>query len=71
MEQVKIDKNDAGVIHPKKLPVFTAKHGVEGLFHVVDKNDKEGQQLNFTVTEYWNFFENVLDTVAESKWKTK
>ena len=69
MEEVKIETTDQnGRVRSKKVPVFTAKVGVEGLFHVIDKYNRMADRLALTVAERWDQFDDVLDQVAERKW---
>jgi hypothetical protein len=67
LEQVKLEKVVAGTVRSKKVPVFTASKGVEGLFHVVNKFNKAAARLQFQVGDYWDPFEDVLDSTAENK----
>ena len=64
LTQVKLEHNG----NTRKVPVFKASAGVEGLFHVIDKFLKAATRLNFQAAELWDQFEDVLDTVAENKW---
>ncbi|CAB9512510.1 hypothetical protein SEMRO_540_G162910.1 [Seminavis robusta] len=52
----------------KKVPIFTASYGVEGLFHVVDRFNKAAERMNFAIGDKWSTFEDVLDSVAQRKW---
>ena len=45
--------------------------GVEGLIHIVDYFNKNATKLNFTTAEKWTNFDEVLDSVAESKWTAR
>lgn len=55
-------------VRSKKCPVFSSVHGIEGLFHVVDKFKRAASRLNLQDENLWDAFEDVLDTVAKSKW---
>ena len=69
MELVKIEKVTAArSVRSKKFPVFSAKHGVEGLYHVTDRYLKSAEELEYGAVDKWNSFDEVLDTVAQSKW---
>ena len=67
-QRSKIDKTENGVKRSKYFPHFTASMGVEGLIHVVDYFNTK---LNFTTAEKWANFDEVLDSVAESKWTAR
>ena len=72
LETVKIEKVDQnGQVRTKKVPVFTAKVGVEGLFHVIDKYKRMADRLALTVAEKWDQFDDVLDQVSEKKWDSQ
>ena len=45
--------------------------GVEGLIHVVDYFNKNATKLNFTISEKWSNFDEVLDSVTEPKWSNR
>ena len=64
LTQVKLELGGSS----RKVPVFKASTGVEGLFHVIDKFMKAGTRLNFQAADWWDQFEDVLDAVAENKW---
>ena len=64
LEVVKLDRVNAGTTRSRKVPVFAPKHGIEALFHVVDKFMKAGERLRFEIGDYWDQFEDVLDTVT-------
>ena len=68
MELVKLEKTVDGDSVSKKVPMFSVQHGVEGLFLVIDHFKKATCRMNLTVADYWEQFEDVLDTVAEAKW---
>ena len=68
MDHVKIETVVGGAVRKKVVPVFTAKYGVEGLFHVIDKFVKASAWLHLAPAEKWDQGEECLDTVAESKW---
>ena len=59
METINIDRKTNGTVRSKKVPVFSSKFGVKGIFHVID---------NFQIVNLWGQFEDVLDTVTEHKW---
>ena len=66
---VKIDETDAaGNTRSKKFPQWMPKHGVEGLFHVIDHFNENGRKLGFVVADHWNNFDEILETVSEAKW---
>jgi len=72
IKEVKMDKTENGVKRSKYFPQFTASMGVEGLIHVVDCYfNKNATKLNFTTAEKWANFDEVLDSVAESKWTAR
>ena len=71
LEVVKVECIHNGITRSRKVPVFSPKHGIEALFHVVDKFVKARERLSFEIEDYWNQFEDVLDTVAESKWENQ
>ena len=64
METIKLQKGTKG----RKAPVFQAKDGVEGLFHVIDKFLKAAACMAFTKLVYWDQFEDVLEMAKEDKW---
>lgn len=69
MPTTKLEKLGNDNVHRKRsVPVFSAKYGVEGLFHVIDKFEKAAAKLQFLVADYWNEFDEVLDSTAENKW---
>jgi hypothetical protein len=68
MDSVKLEKITQGATRKRTVPVFSAKYGVAGLFHVIDKFNRASDKLGFTVAEKWNEFEEVLDDTAEQKW---
>ena len=68
MDHVKVETVIGGNLRKKTVPVFTAKYGVEGLFHVIDRFTKTAERLQLTAAERWDQWEECLDTVAESKW---
>jgi hypothetical protein len=68
---VKLDITVNNVTRSKKFPIFSAKMGIEGLIYVIDKFKKHSANLNFDAADKWNNFDEVLDTVAESKWETQ
>ena len=45
--------------------------GVEGLIHIVDYFNKNATKLNFTTAEKWENFDEVLGSLAESKWTAR
>ena len=50
MELAKIEiVTAADRIRSKKTPVFSAKHGVEGLFHVIDRFIKNGEKIGYAI----------------------
>lgn len=51
METVKISKDVNGITRKREVPIFTAKYGVEGLFHVIDKFNKASTKLGFVVAD--------------------
>lgn len=55
-------------VRSKKCPVFSSVHRIEGLFHVVDKFKRAAKRLNLQDENLWDAFEDVLDSVAKSKW---
>lgn len=67
MEQAKLELN----ARSKKVPIFSAKHGVEGLFHVIDQFQKAARRLAFQPADLWDQFEDVLDTTAANKWNNQ
>ena len=70
LELVKLElENAAGNVRSKKVPVFTASIGVEGLFHANSKFDKAAERLNFQVADKWNYYEDALDATAADKWE--
>ena len=72
MEKVKMELvTAAGTVRSKKTPVFSAKHGVEGLYHAIDRFNKNAAKLNYQAGDKWNNFDEALDTVAQSKWETQ
>jgi hypothetical protein len=68
MDSVKLEKMVQGTTRKRTVPVFAAKYGVAGLFHVIDKFNRAADKLGFTVAEKWSEFEEVLDDTAEQKW---
>ena len=68
---VNIDITVNNFTHSKKIPIFTSKMGIEGLFYVIDKYKEYSTALNFQVADKWSNFNEVLDMVAESKWDTQ
>ena len=68
LETVKLEKQVNGANRRREVPIFTASVGIEGLFHVVDKFQKAAVKLEYNVSDYWNEFDEVLDSVAEKKW---
>ena len=68
MTMVKVETIIAGTVRSNKIPVFSGSHGVEGLFYVIDQFMKATGRLQFTPTDLWDQFEEVLDSVAEQKW---
>ena len=71
IKKVKMEKTENGVKRSKYFPQFTASMGVEGLIHVVNYFNKNAEKLNFTIAEKWANFDEVLDSVAESKWSAR
>jgi len=71
MEQVKLETVVAGAVRSKKVPVFMATHGVEGLLHVIDKFNKTATRVAFQPGDLWDQFEEVLDTVSANKWNNQ
>ena len=72
METAKIEfVTAAGPVRSKKTPVFAAKHGVEGLYHVIDRYMKNGTKIGYTIADKWDNFDEVLDQEALSKWETQ
>lgn len=70
LKLVKLKKeNNAGHLRSKKVPIFTASIGVEGLFHVISKYEKAAMRLGFTIGDHWTYFEDVLDSTAADKWE--
>ena len=69
LETVKLEREVNGVNRRRVVPIFTASIGVEGLFHVVEKFKKAAEKLGFLVSDLWNEFDEVLDSVAEKKWE--
>jgi len=63
METIKLQKGTKG----RKAPVFQAKDGVEGLFHVIDKFLKAAARMAFTTSDYWDQFKDVLEMAKEDK----
>ena len=68
LTQVKLEAVVAGTVRSKKVPVFTASAGVEGLFHVIDQFNKAAGRLDFDAEDKWDQWEDVLDTTAQTKW---
>jgi hypothetical protein len=56
METVKLEKVENNVTRKRNVPVFSAKYGVAGLFHVIDKFAKAADKLNFDADDKWNEF---------------
>ena len=48
--------------------MFSAKHGVEGLFLVIKHFKKATCRMNLAMADYSEQFEDVLDMVAKAKW---
>ena len=72
MEIAKIEfVNAADRVRSKKTPIFAAKHGVEGLYHVIDKYTKNGDKLGYAIGDKWANFDEALDQEALSKWENQ
>ena len=65
LETVKIDSVVRWAVRSKKVPIFTATAGVEGLFHVIDHYKKAATKLVLGPAELWDQFEEVLDMTAK------
>lgn len=71
MDTVKLERTANSVTRKKTVPIFTAKFGVEGLFHVIDKFMRAAEKLQLVNPgDYWAEFDEVLDTTAEQKWSS-
>ncbi|MEO0404259.1 MAG: hypothetical protein AAF193_05265 [Bacteroidota bacterium] len=67
--KAKMEKaNAAGQLIRREAPIFESKHGVEGLFYVLDQFDNVAEELSFTVGEKWLQFPQVLNRVAQARW---
>ena len=72
MEIAKIEfVTAANTVRSKKTPIFAAKHGVEGLYHVIDKFNKNADKLGYAIGDKWANFDEVLDQEALSKWENQ
>ena len=68
-ETVKLEQTFAdGSVKKKQVPIFSGKHGVEGLLHVVDRFQRAARKLAFDAEDNWDNFEEVLDDTAEKRW---
>ena len=72
MEIAKIEfVTAANTVRTKKTPIFAAKHGVEGLCHVIDKFNKNADKLGYAIADKWANFDEVLDQEALAKWENQ
>lgn len=71
LDTQKIENVVNRTVRNKKIPVFSSVHGIEGLFHVIDKFNKAATRLQLQDQTKWDTFEDALDRVAESKWENQ
>ena len=72
METAKIEfATEANAVRSKKTPIFAAKHGVEGLCHVIDEFTKNATKLGYAIGDKWANFDEVLDQEALAKWENQ
>ena len=69
MDKAKMERANAdGQMIRREVPIFEAKHGVEGLFHVIDTFTQVADELDLPIGERWTQFPRALNRVAQAKW---
>eukprot|EP00980_Cylindrotheca_fusiformis_P006034 scaffold1294_cov78-Cylindrotheca_fusiformis.AAC.6 len=55
----------------RKLPRWTGDRGIEGLFYCYDQFKQFATRLDFEDEDYWTYFPDILDSVAQLSWQAQ